>query len=250
MDANELVMTAGNLVATDPAAAAALVVSSAGGFILKEAGKIAIGRLIGPAIDDMMDRFRATQTAGKIPKDFETTEHGAALLQEALNALLEGLDHERANAVKKMFLGLAMNPVKDSLERVQQLEIMRITSELTAWEVVLMNALERFSNEFFDKIRSEQWDRADPQGRSAIRDRAVQQCQPLDEWLLKSMCKGDGSRLRSLERAFETLKNKQLLLAEHRVLHDASRGFVYQRQGAFTDFGWKLAIHLYSATDD
>ena len=250
MDANDLVRTAGDLIANGPAADVLQVVGNAGGFMLKEGGKVVLGVLIRPSIEDMLSRFQQAKAERKIADDFETTDHGAALLQQALNALLEGLDHERAETVKKMFLGLAMNPVEDSLERIQQLEIMRITSELTAWEVALINALERYSKEFFDKICSERWDRAEAQGRNEIRDRAAQQCQRLDEWLRKSICKDDETRLRSLQTAFESLKSKQILISEHRALAYASREFVYRRQGAFTDFGWKIVVHVYSATEN
>jgi len=138
---SELVKTAGDLIATGAAAEVVQVIGGAGGFMLKEAGKIALGVLIRPKIEELIEGLRKGQSGQEIPPDFETTPHGAALLQKALNALLEGLDQERAEAVKKVFLGLAMNPIQDSLERVQQLEIMQVTSELTTWEVVLINAL-------------------------------------------------------------------------------------------------------------
>jgi len=227
------------------------LVKGAGGCLAREAGKIGLGILIQKGIGELASRIRKAKEEKKIPEDFESTEHGATLLQEALNALLEGLDHERAEAVKSVFLGLAMTPVEVSLEKVQQIEIMRITSSLTTWEVVLINALERYSKEVYDPMLAQRWKAAQsaPQ-QEDVRKLASKDITSFDAWLKVQLCKRDKACLLCLEEATNSLYGKHILTYNFQFSQNLSSECVYLRQGAFTDFGWKLAVHIYAATED
>jgi hypothetical protein len=250
MSEQELVKTAGDLIASGAAAEVVQVIGNAGGFMLKEAGKIVLGVLIRPTIEDMIRRFRKAQADGAIPLDFEKTPHGAKLLNEALNGLLEGLDHERAKTVRAVFLGLAKTPVQDSIEQVQQIDIMRITSDLTIWEVVLVNALERYSNEVRDPTLAYQWESArDESARQEVWDYAVEK-EPATAWLQQTICKGDAQCYASLSTAYDSLHSKHVLRRRFSELDGRAKECLYNRAALFTDFGWKLAVHLYSATED
>jgi hypothetical protein len=198
----------------------------------------------------MLNRFREAQEKGEIPRDFESTDHGAALLQQALNALLEGLDQERADAVKKVFLGLAKNPVQDSLEKVQQMEVMRVASELTAWELAATNALERFRVEASCESLVRDWKIATSESaKEKVRQAAIPHIMNLNGWLLNEFCGGDRSKQESILLSFRSLHAKRIFRYADSNLSEIAKESVYLPHGCFRDFGWKIAVHLYSATD-
>jgi hypothetical protein len=103
-------------------------------------GEIVFTELFKNRVSRLFRRFSKAKEEGKIPPDFETTEHGQSLLQEALNALWEARDQRRAEAIQNVFLGLAMNPAKESLAQVQQFQALRLVAEMSLWEVMLCSS--------------------------------------------------------------------------------------------------------------
>lgn len=248
---NEIALAAYELMQLQPGSATLAVARTAGGIAVIETGKIVFKRLVEPVVDDMFERLRKAKEEGCVRDDFESTPHGMRLMQEAWNVLKQGLDEERAEAVKKMFLGLAMNPVNDSLERIEQLELLRITSELEAWEVALINAIERYRKSHFDEQLANSWDNTNsPERRNQIKSEAQIGGEPLQQWMQKSVCGSDSSRFRSLELAYESLKKKDVFSGEYRVLSDAYPTIKFRRHCPFTGLGAKLVAHLYSAKLD
>lgn len=255
MSDGELVKTTGEIIQEAASGTSGLavgtVLASAGG-IVSVAGKAVIGGLVKRGLDDLFERYAKAKEAEKVPEDFEETDHGASLLQEALNAMCRGLDIERAEAVKKVFLGLAMTPVADSLERIQQVDIMRTVSALTTWEVVLINALERYSKEVFDPIAADKFShlQSTPQ-QGAFRRDLNRKARELDvsAWLHESFANKDKFSTRSLREAWGSLHSKHILRRVFDQTPETTKDCIYQKLGAFSDFGWKLAVHLYSATE-
>jgi hypothetical protein len=248
---NELIKSAGDMVIGDGAGDVLSVLADAGGFMLKEGGKIAIGILVRPTIEDLLSKFRKAQADGEIPEDFEKTPHGAALLQEALNALLDGLDQERADAVLKVFIGLAKNPVEDSVGRLEQLDIMRIASELTAWEVFSINVLERYQKLVFSEDYAASWKGTHtPEQRQGVKQQAVGHGPNFEKWLMDTICSNEKSRFLNVRDAITSLSTKRIVADVTNGLTELGRTCVYMERGAFTPFGLKLVIHLYSAKAD
>ena len=137
---------------------------------------------------------------------------------------------------------------KDAMGRVQQIEVLRIASELSNWKVLLLNLLECYCKEVFNEVRANDYDNSDENGRNRIIE-SVGQTKRLDEWLLKK-CENDRGTFNSLIEAFNSLHSKQILRNNGRQHESLQKRAVVTRAAAFTDFGWKLAVHLYSATDD
>lgn len=101
------------------------------GWAVGKGGEIVSTVLFKSWVDDLRERIYKGQQEGVIKEDFERSRHGQSLLTEALNALWQARDQERAEAIQRVFLGLAMNPVEDSLAQVQQLHVLRLVSEMT-----------------------------------------------------------------------------------------------------------------------
>jgi hypothetical protein len=167
-------------------------------------------------------------------------------LQEALDALWQARDQERAEAIQRVFLGLAMNPVKDSLAQVEQLQIVRLAAEMTTWEVTLCNALERYSNLVFDLKTANAYAEASHDGRTNIRSHAFKNGPQFEQWLKREYCGDKSARFEYLSEAIQSLWRKRLFKYD-RSWNEITADARCLRQGAFTDFGWQLAQHLYSA---
>jgi len=83
------------------------------------------------------------------------------------------------------------------------------------------------------------------------RNRMIEERKPtnfLHEWLL-ARCMNDIGTFNALKEAFSKLHSKQILRNDARHHEALQKRAILIRSAAFTDFGWKLAGHLYSATD-
>ena len=99
MSEGELIITTGQIIEEAASGTSGLAVSTAlgaAGKVVFVAGKAVIGGLVIRGMNDLFDRYAKAKEAKKIPEDFEETDHGASLLQEALNAMCQGLNEERA----------------------------------------------------------------------------------------------------------------------------------------------------------
>ena len=249
MDELQVIHNVAELVANGDTQGVLDVLKRSGGIAVIKGGKIVLGRLVSHGVDDLLQRFKKAKAAKKIAANFEETDHGAALLQAAINALAEGLDQERAEAVKKMFLGLAQNPVDDSLGRVEQLEIMEVTSALTSWEVVAVNALERYSNSVFDSQLEAKWNGIRSEMERGQFSQGLRPAQAIDQWLMEDFCKKDKSRFIGLRDSIDSIAKKRIGAYVAGNYSELSRLCRFKRSAAFTDFGWKLVTHLYSAKE-
>lgn len=227
------------------------VLSETGKWFLEKSGEVVLVEVVKQHVHDLFARYREAKVAGDIPEDSQQGNHAGVQLQKALNALLEGRDEDRAEAVKQVFLGLAMNPPKNSLERVQQMEVLEIACSLSAWEIVLLNALERYRKEVFDPKIKSYYEGCNEQGKRELIELTVSQHpeQELSNWLSRFAEEDKGS-VRILNDALTSLHDKK-------VLRHGLSGIMYYQSGAlidpdnpiYTRLGKKLVTHLYSATE-
>jgi hypothetical protein len=223
------------------------VADKGGGLVLK-------GLFQGYA-DELGEKLRKLIEEGEVKNEFERSRHGRSLLQEAMNALWTVRDQERAKAIQQVFLGLAMNPVEDSLEQVEQLQIIRTVAEMTTWEVMFCNALERYSKLAFQHNLAAEygpWEQASnpdvaPAQLSEVQGLIQARVPRFIEWLDKDYCKGNEVAKTCLRRAADSLNQKMVLRTPHQGLEENRTWSALDKRGAFTEHGWKLAQHLYSA---
>ena len=250
MSESELIRTAEQIILAascgDAGPAVTATIDAAGG-VLSVAGTAVLGGLVKRSIDDLFERFVKAKQADEVTPDFEQTDHGAALLQEALRAMFLGLDETRAEAVKKVFLGLAMNPVEESLEKMDQLEIMRISCELSMWEVFALNMLDRYRIVHLDEQLAYDWEKnnTDLEARAFVAS-AQQPQSDFYTWMM-SFCNNDKARFFRIKNAVEELHRKHIFIYGTKSGRmEIARQAKYIRNGNFTDLGWQLASHLRS----
>jgi hypothetical protein len=215
------------------------VADKGGGLVLK-------GLFQGYA-DELGEKLRKLIEEGKVTEEFERSRHGRSLLQEAMNALWTARDQERAEAIQRVFLGLAMNHEDESLEQIEQLQILRITAELTTWEVMACNILERYRVLRFDERMAKSWANGGPDEKGKIQGNAGLSPPRFEGWLRGEYYERSKAAYVYITEAITSLHQKRLLEFQWSDAGNYTSICVYKREGAFTDFGWKLAQHLYSA---
>ena len=228
---------------------ASAIADQAQSLVIGEGGKLVVNGLAQWGFARLRRRYKEYRRQKKISDAFESSEHGQALLQDALNALYKGLDKERAEAVSSVFLGLATTPVEDALERVQQLEIMKIACSLTTWEVFLVNSIERFSKQVYRHEYAARFARSKDTAEDGQLRELIKRNEPeFDPWL-KAHCGGDSAAFVCLRDAWKNLYERKVLHGVATNNSDCTHRCACRRRGPFTDFGWKLVVHLYTATD-
>jgi hypothetical protein len=223
------------------------VIADAGGFVVKTTGQIVIGGLVQRGYEKLFEEYQRRKDEKKISDDFEQTDHGAKLLQEALEAMSRGLDEDQADAVRKVFLGLASNPPRDSMERIQQLEILATASSLTPWEIATLNVLERLSKELYDIIAYEHYESIQQNQRDSYQTEMDRRhgkfASKLDRFTENQTDYRD-----AIIDGLDSLSGKRVIRygKQNSYLNMSLFQFVVRRNHWLTDFGWKLAVYLYS----
>ena len=250
MSETDLVRTAGEILTNSSEGsgmmAAIETIGKAGGLVAKESGRIVLGVLVQRGLGKFFNEYKRKQREGDIPDDYETTEHGAKLLQESLNAISNGLDEDQADAVRKVFLGLASNPPEDSMERIQQLSIIETTASLSPWEIATLNLLERISKELYSP------DAAEIAKKFIVGSGETKK----KEWdaeagilhiKLNEFTNDQADYKLAVNNALASLVEKKIIASPSLGILNARLGLlVYQREHFLTNFGCKLATHLYS----
>lgn len=251
---NDLIQTMGEIVDSLPLDEGlehiSAAVRGAGGLVIKEGGKLVAAGLVKTLWQRMFADFAKLKREGKIPEDFETSDRGRKLLQDALNAMSEGLDESQADTIRKVFLGLAMTTPADAMERVQQLSLLNAAANLTPWEVAALNFLERVSKKLLNEDTEKEYLAVSGQSRSNIvgllhRNRGGFS-KHLDDYT------GDHADFKkALHEALLSLHDKDIIGHYHQGscsnIKDAA--FVYDRQHWLSPFGKKLVASLYKSED-
>lgn len=226
------------------------MIQNAGGFIGKEGGKIALGVVIRKPIEDTVRRLWEAKAAGEVDDEFESTPHGAKLLQDALNAMMDGLDETRAEAVRDAFLNLARTKPGDSMEAATQLTVLDTISKLSTWEVIALNTVERFRSGVFDPILADKYGSAiimtsmqDRKNELASVDAiAKERCPDFKEWMACDEVYYDQVR-----SAIDSLAGKGVFYPQ--MLNNREyRQFIFKSDGCYPALGLKVRAALY-ATD-
>jgi hypothetical protein len=85
------------------------------------------------------------------------------------------------------------------------------------------------------------------QGKTEIAAHLESKGPSFGAWLKKSYCENDQATINYLVEAMTRLHEKHILKFPWAQNGKIGGACVYDPHGAFTEFGWKLAQHLYSA---
>ena len=241
-------------LASDPTSTIAIWAASLGGFVVTAAGKAVVGNLALNATAKLFERFKETRSKpdSKIPDDFEQTDHGAKLFQEAIAALMQGLDEDRAKAVQDVFLSLAQTKPADAYERIEQMDILAEASQLEPMELLLINQLQRYSAEVMNVAFADQYEKEEAAAGENRQPKDfdivgfTNNTKPFHKFLSDQFSR---HRCERVLRAADSLHAKKMLemnngdiIHTHQSMYAAIR-----RRGYFTDWGWKVVQHLYAA---
>lgn len=249
-DCSGLLKTSGELVeavvSSDAAAAALETAQRAGGFVVKQAGKVVIGGLANRAIAKLFARLDAAKQSGEIDDGIESSDHGARLLQDALNALLDGLDPTQSEAVCNVFISLAKSDPVDGMERVLQLDVLEAATQLSPWEIILLHLLEGVSDEYYDAKHST----LDPNNRQHTRgiEQDRRYATSFNE-VLKDHA-SDPDHRAALIAAVGRLKEKRISkFGGSDLINTRMSVFAIRKRPVTTTFGDKLVDHLYTGQE-
>lgn len=243
---DELFKRAGELVVAAAAEVdASLIIAQAGGYITREGGKIVLGEVIRPAVKAMFDRLSKAKAGQKVPPDFESQPHGAKLLQEALNALLDGHDETKAEAILNVFLSLAQTTPRSAVEQMLQLDIPKATTDLTYWQVFALNLIERFIRKHRNPIVADAYSRADRDEQQKIFEGLAKEMK-WEDWL-STQLPDDGISRPAVHTAIRKLEQMGIVRSPSSDTKEWHRLVATTERGVLTSFGRELVTHLYSA---